>query len=268
MNFYPHHIGDYRSATTHLTNEEDLAYRRLLEMYYDTEKPIPLDTKWVSRRLRVETQAIETVLDDFFIKEESGYRHARCDSEIAQYNRKANVARANGKKGGRRKAAPILANNPVGLGQVATGNQWQTQALANQEPRPINQEPLTNISTTTVVDSAPEKKTPSKKSTSIEKPDDVTDQTWADWLQLRKTKKAPVTETVLKQARSESEKAGISLEAFLQIWCARGSQGLQADWIKPSELPGRVSRPNGKPSINDFSEGGDDDPFSTMRRTL
>lgn len=109
---------------------------------------------------------------------------------------------------------------------------------------------------------------PAKKSSAIQKPDDVDEQTWADWLQLRKIKKAPVTETVLKQARSESEKAGIGLEAFLQIWCARGSTGLQADWLKPSELAAKGRRAPGKPSINDFSEGGDDDPFSTMRRTL
>ena len=53
MYYYPHHIGDYKSATAHLTNEEDLAYRRLLEMYYDTEAFIPLETQWVARRLRV-----------------------------------------------------------------------------------------------------------------------------------------------------------------------------------------------------------------------
>lgn len=118
------------------------------------------------------------------------------------------------------------------------------------------------------VDDAPPalEEKPTKKSSAIQKPDDVDEQTWADWLQLRKTKKAPVTETVLKQARSESEKAGIGLEAFLQIWCARGSQGLQADWIKPSELAGKARRPAGRPSINDFSSGGDDDPFNTMRR--
>ncbi len=25
------------------------------------------------------------------------------------------------------------------------------------------------------------------------------------------------------------------LDAFLQVWCMRGSQGLQADWLKPQE---------------------------------
>jgi len=69
----------------------------------------------------------------------------------------------------------------------------------------------------------------------IPKPEGVEDQTWTDWLALRKAKKAPVTETVLRDAVREAEKAGMPLERFLQIWCARGSQGLQADWIKPNE---------------------------------
>lgn len=86
VNYYPHHIGDYKAATAHLSNEEDLAYRRLLEMYYDTERPIPLETQWVSRRLRVTTESIETVLADFFVKQEDGWHHARCDAEIAKWN--------------------------------------------------------------------------------------------------------------------------------------------------------------------------------------
>lgn len=66
-------------------------------------------------------------------------------------------------------------------------------------------------------------------------PPDVGLQEWEDWLSLRKAKKAPVTETVVKSARKEAEKAGITLNAFLTIWCARGSQGLQADWLKTNE---------------------------------
>jgi len=74
MHYFPFHIGDYRSSTAHLTNEEDLAYRRLLEMYYDLEGPIPLDTEWVSRRIRVEASVVRDVLNDMFERTEQGYR--------------------------------------------------------------------------------------------------------------------------------------------------------------------------------------------------
>lgn len=62
-------------------------------------------------------------------------------------------------------------------------------------------------------------------------PSDVDPQTWADWLQLRKTKRAVVTHTVTKGARAEADKAGMSFEAFLAVWCTRGSQGLEASWL-------------------------------------
>ena len=73
------------------------------------------------------------------------------------------------------------------------------------------------------------------RSAPLSRPDDVSPQVWADWCQLRKAKKATVSETVLKEARAESIKAGLTLERYLTIWCARGSQGLQADWLKPHE---------------------------------
>ncbi len=68
-------------------------------------------------------------------------------------------------------------------------------------------------------------------------PEGVDPQTWADWLALRKAKKAPVTATVLAGAVAEAAKAGMPLGEFLRVWCTRGTQGLQADWLKPHERP-------------------------------
>lgn len=70
------------------------------------------------------------------------------------------------------------------------------------------------------------------------RPDDVAEQVWQDWQQLRKAKRAPVTQTVIDGARSESGKAGMPLEDFLRAWCRRGSQGLEAAWLKPEERAG------------------------------
>lgn len=86
MNFYSFHIGDYTSATQHLTDLEDLAYRRLLDTYYRAEKPIPLDrrrayllAKASSKAMR---EAVDAVLKEFFLEEEDGWHHRRCDAEI------------------------------------------------------------------------------------------------------------------------------------------------------------------------------------------
>lgn len=99
---------------------------------------------------------------------------------------------------------------------------------------------------------------PKKSTPAIPKPDDVTEQTWNDWLQLRKLKRAAVTDTVINHAKAEAEKAGMPLERFLQVWCARGSQGLEASWLKPSE---RAAPPRTVHDISkmDYSKGDSDD---------
>lgn len=130
MNYYPFHIGDYRAATAHLSNDEDLAYRRLLEMYYDTEAPIPIETQWVARRLRLGCELIANVLQEFFYETPEGWKHARCEAEIAKYHKRCDANKANGNKGGRKPKTQSKPNrNPVGCESVANG--FQTN---NQEP--------------------------------------------------------------------------------------------------------------------------------------
>ncbi len=89
----------------------------------------------------------------------------------------------------------------------------------------------------------------------------MSEQTWADFNALRKAKKAPITETVLAGARRESALAALSLEQFLKVWCERGSQGLEASWLKPNER-GSAASINGKHSgfaSKNYREGINDD---------
>lgn len=126
MHYYQFNIGDYRAATAHLSNEEDLAYRRLLDMYYDTENKIPLDTHWVAKRLRLATDVVDAVLQDMFIKHDDGWFHGRCDLVIQQYHAMAEKNRANGRLGGRKK-------NPVG-NQLETQSEPIAKATNNDKP--------------------------------------------------------------------------------------------------------------------------------------
>lgn len=65
----------------------------------------------------------------------------------------------------------------------------------------------------------------------VARPDDVTVQTWNDWVALRTKKKSAVSGTAINGARKEAAIAGVSLEAFLQEWCLRGSQGMKGAWM-------------------------------------
>jgi uncharacterized protein YdaU (DUF1376 family) len=103
MIWYKFYLADYIMHTHHLSDAEDLAYRRLIDMYYHEEKPIPLETESVSRKIRLDLDIVESVLNEFFDKTEEGYRHSRCDKEIGKYQHQVSINRKLAAKGGRPK---------------------------------------------------------------------------------------------------------------------------------------------------------------------
>jgi uncharacterized protein YdaU (DUF1376 family) len=205
MHYYQFSIGDYRAATAHLTNEEDLAYRRLLDMYYDTEQKIPLDTQWVSRRLRVDAHVVKDVLNDMFVQHEDGWFHARCADVIEQYHAMAEKNRANGRLGGRKK-------NQLGS---------DSQPIAKAT---INQEPLTN-------NHKPKK----ENATVVATPVGVSESVWQDFVKQRKAKKAAVTQTVIDGIQREADKANWTLDAAIAECVVRGWQSFKAEWVAPKQ---------------------------------
>lgn len=92
MNYYPHHIGDFNSATRHLTRVERSLYRDLIELYYDTEQPLPADdfdrlARHVIATSEEEKEALRYVLGEFFTLDDGVYCNSRCDAEISKHYR-------------------------------------------------------------------------------------------------------------------------------------------------------------------------------------
>lgn len=93
--------------------------------------------------------------------------------------------------------------------------------------------------------SAKPKKAAKSKAGEPPKPTDVAEQTWSDFLALRKIKKAPLTPTALTQITNAAAKAGYTLEAALQMCCERGWQAFRADWVTPQRAaPGSLGNRN------------------------
>ena len=115
MIWYKFHLGDYITHTTHLSDAEDLAYRRLLDLYYMSEKQIPLNTESVSRKIRIDLDITESVLGEFFDKTENGYFNHRCHVEVAKYQAQVANNQRLGKLGGRpKKTESVSESEPNG----------------------------------------------------------------------------------------------------------------------------------------------------------
>jgi uncharacterized protein YdaU (DUF1376 family) len=110
MHYYQFNIGDYQSHTSHLSEIEDLVYRRLLDWYYLHETPIPLDEAEVSRqiRMRSHTESIAIVLQEYFERTDDGWIHHRANKEIAKADEKSVKASASAKARWSKKDANAL----------------------------------------------------------------------------------------------------------------------------------------------------------------
>ncbi len=118
-------------STRHLSLIEDIAYRRLLDLYYDTEKPLDLNIDILVRLIGLKDYKTETqqILSEFFSETKKGYIQKRVQKELGKYAAKATAARENGKLGGRpKKTQPVNLANPD-----------LTQSKAKQETITTNQ---------------------------------------------------------------------------------------------------------------------------------
>ena len=87
-------------------------------------------------------------------------------------------------------------------------------------------------------DAIPETETETERETKKETytPDGVSQFVWKDFVKHRKTKKAAISELVIKGIQKEADKAGITLEEALSETIIRGWTSFKADWfVKPAQ---------------------------------
>ena len=149
MHYYQFNIGDYASATAHLEPLEDLAYRRLLDLYYSTEKPISEDLNQVARilRMRSHSEFIATVLNEFFTLEDDGWHCDRVDVEIFKYTEKSAKASKSAKVRWKKvkqkqKDKAVSEGNANALESHSECNAKHNPLTTNQEPLTTNQAPI------------------------------------------------------------------------------------------------------------------------------
>jgi len=70
-----------------------------------------------------------------------------------------------------------------------------------------------------------------KKATIVATPVGVSESVWLDFVALRKSKKAPLTNTAINGLIREAEKAKMTLEQVMSTCCERGWVGFKSDWM-------------------------------------
>lgn len=208
MHYYKFNITDWAHATSHLSLVDEAIYFRLINYYYDTEKPIPLELKMVLRKLRMSEYEDEVlvILDEFFEKTDKGYKNSKCETLIREYKKNIVKNRENGAKGGRPRkdaASKETKGKPTGLfseTQLEPSDNPNITLTNNYKPSTIKHEPL---------DITPTAK-PSAKSSM------VTFTQWIDGLNESGEDAIPADHPIFEKAQA----IGISRDYLALAWYA------------------------------------------------
>lgn len=228
MHYFKMNIGDYAKKAGRLSMLEHGAYTLLIHSCYDRERFPTLEEalEWCWVRTEEEEVAVKFVLSKFFDLVDGVYYQNRIQEEINKYHENASTnKRIATEREEKRRSKTRTVNEPCS---------------SVNEPPP-NQEPLTKEPINQVIKEKNNKKENSKNLR--EELSDVTDQTFSDFIELRKAKKAPVTLRAIEGIRSEAEKAGISLENALIECCSRGWIGFKAEWYCKQQAPHQRGSP-------------------------
>lgn len=203
MHYYQFNIGDYQSHTSHLSDIEDLAYRRMLDWSYLHEKPLPLEAEEIARQIRMRTHSdsITVVLQEYFERRADGWIHLRVIQELQKVGMKSEKASASAKARWGKKDADAMRTH-------SDGNATQDTIHITQDTK--------------------EKK---QKKAAV-KPEGFPVELWDDFLTLRNRQRKPLTETALKGLVREATKAGWTLEKAISHCCMKGWIGFDANWVK------------------------------------
>lgn len=205
-------VQDFLSGSSHLdATELGARVSLLVSLYNSKENKLPNDDKRLARIARCTHRKWmsikDVVLQEFTIKDDF-IEHKRVQKEVRRYN---NLCAKNKSNALKRKDSV----EPVGDDSLS-----QTPANKNNKEQIINNN----------------KKNKQKKNNNLECPSDVSDQVWEDFLNLRKKKNAPLTQTALNGIINQAKKAGWPLEDALSECCIRGWQGFNSDWVPKREV--------------------------------
>ena len=229
MHYYQFNIGDYASHTSRLTIHEDIAYRRLLDLYYLNERPLNGCSTDVAREIgMLDLLAdVEYILSKFFEKDGELWRNKRCDIDIKAYQ---------GKRKSASKAGKASAEARRGKAKEQTLNDRSTDVQPT-----INQEPLTSKQET-VKDKRMAKR---GARLSVEALPD-------EW------------ETFCREERQDLHPHSV-FSRFRDHWIAQpGQKGVKLDWLatwrnwvrNERQAPGSKAKRNDFNSMN-YGEAGD-----------
>jgi uncharacterized protein YdaU (DUF1376 family) len=243
FDFFP---SDWLSGTLLMTHEEKGLYIDLLAMQWENGE-LPSDLS----RIRCKPATLRAVLEKFPVCEDGKRRNTRLESERKKQRDRIAKSRAVGLAGAKGRWAGRNAD-AMPTHSERNADAMPTHSERNAYDGNANAMPTTHHSPLITVllekepkgDAVASDLPKASKPAKLERPDEVPEQVWTDFLAHRKRKKADVTATAMAAIRREADKAEMDLATALETIVARGWTGLNHEWLKQasSTSQGRDAR--------------------------
>jgi len=102
MNWYKFNVRDYLVSTVHLADAEDLAYRRLMDLYFLIEGPLLGPVESIAKKIKLDVDCVQPVLEEFFREDGNLFVHDQIEEALVRRRRQLAACSAAGKIGGKR----------------------------------------------------------------------------------------------------------------------------------------------------------------------
>jgi hypothetical protein len=146
------------------------------------------------------SECIAIVLLEFFQETDEGYFSTRVEQEVQRVNDKAEKARCSARK------------------------RWDANASQTQSVSNATQDTIPKTHNTIPIKE--------KKATVVACPLTVEQQVWSDWLQIRKAKGLPMTETAWSQIKNEFRKSNLSDQQGIEYCCLSNWAAFKTAWYE------------------------------------
>lgn len=233
MHYFSRNIGDYHKKAGRLNMLQHGAYTLLMDACYDRERFPTFDEaiEWCWASTPEEVAAVEFVLKKFFKVEDGLYVQGTIREEVQKYqencliNKEIAIKREQAKRD--KKARTVI--------EACTN---EHEPAPNHKPITNNQEPLTKKEKD-ITAQAP-KRPKAAKNFDVSNldfsswPQQPNPQILADWVTMRKNKRAAITQTVINDFGRELQAAlvnGYSVDQCLSKAANRNWQGFEAAWM-------------------------------------
>ena len=246
--YFPH---DYNAASDEkieellfkMGNEGYGIYWRIVEMLYQNNNSLRTNYERIAYSMRSHSDCIASVVESFGLFEISDgfFSCKRVQKNLDLRNERSEKA----KESANRRWNKPLKNKDKKETEMPTHSTDDANALRAQcEPnakkeRKGKESIKKEVSNDTSQKGGKPPNAPAsgacKKNSESSKPDDVTEDTWQAWLNVRQSKRAgKVSDRVLALVKAEADRAQISMEDALSECALRGWAGFKADWYTSS----------------------------------